>query len=685
MTLNLLVITPWIPVYDVPFYNGLHDTLAHHGVRLVVAYGDAPPSMVRRADGGDGPWARPLKTSWVTVSGREVAHRRIGSMMKALHPDLVVVEQALHTLETYPLLVQHAVGRYGLAMWGHGRSYSTTQSALGAALKQWLTRRGDWFFAYTQSGADHVVRHGFPPARVSVLNNTIDTERLRAELGAIQPVELDGFRQQHGLTVGKTALFLGGVDERKGIGFLLEAARIAGEMMPGFVLLIAGNGDSKPAAQAAELGGTSVRLIGRLNGSAKALALSAADVLAIPQRVGLVAVDSLVSGRPIITTDQPLNGPEYDYLVAGETSVVAGPTVAEYAGALVTTLTATDRLAVMQAAARRASYRYTLAAMVDSFAEGVLAWQDLRRAGLTTGARSSGGVAELPAPDEAIHGASLINNGVRRRRRLAVVMTCHDRREQTLRCLKALWAQDVRDIELRVYLTDDGSADGTAAAISAANLPIRVISGNGDLYWAAGMALAERQAMGEDPDLLLWLNDDVLLDLDALARLLAVQKQKPDAIVVGNVRDPDTGEKTYGGRVRPGGHPQRFLLQPQTDQIQEAQAFNGNVVLIPRSVRNVVGPIDGSFAHAYADDDYGLRASKSRVKIVSTAGTVGICSPNLAGLASTSVTATWKRLQSPRGLPWGSQVRYLRRHGGPLWPAYLIWGYAKAIVRAGIR
>jgi len=506
-----------------------------------------------------------------------------------------------------------------------------------------------------------------------VLNNTIDTEKLRADLDAVDPRELDGFRREHRLAEGRTALFLGGVDEKKGIGFLLESARIAGELMPGFVLLIAGDGDSMPAARTAAADDVPVRLLGRTDGHAKALALSAADVIAVPERVGLVAVDALVSARPIITTDQPLNGPEYDYLVPGETSVVAAHTATDYAHAMVSTLSATDRLAEMQAAARDASYRYTLDGMVDSFVEGVLGWLDLRRAGLTTGTRPSGAAADLPTrvPGET--------------RRLAVLMTCHNRREQTVRCLEALRAQQLPGAELRVYLTDDGSTDGTVEAVSAVDMPIRVMAGSGELYWAAGMAISERAAMRNDPDLLLWLNDDVTLDPNGVASLLGVHDQDPDAIVVGIVRDPKTGGKTYGGRNRVGRHPQRFSSVAQADQIQSADAFNGNVVLIPRTARNTVGPIDGAFAHAYADDDYSLRASKLGVPIICAAGTVGTCSPNPTGTAPTSVRLAWEQLQAPKGLPWRSQVRYLRRHGGRLWPAYLGWGYGKAIIGASIR
>lgn len=687
MTTTLLVITPWIATYNVPFFDRLDEALKLHDVRLVVARCDAPPSMARRGDMSGGPWAKDLVTSWVTLGGWEIPRRRVASIMREVQPDLVVVEQALHNPETYPLMARSAAGRYGVAMWGHGRSFSTPQSTAAAMLKQGLTRRADWFFAHTQSGADHVVAHGFPRTRVSVLRNTIDTERLRADLEAVDPGGLEAFRRHHDLAPGRTALFLGGVDERKGIGFLLESARIAGELLPGFVLLVAGDGASLSAARAAQAAGVPIRVLGRTDGPDKALALRAAALLAIPEWIGLVAVDALVSGRPIITTDHPSHSPEYEYLVPGQTMVVSAHTSAEYARALVSTLSATERLAEMQAAARHESYRYTLDGMVDAFVEGVLGWADLRRAGLTRGTHpSAAGGPGLGRGEVALRGGSLaVVNGSPQPRRLAVLMACHNRREQTLSCLRSLTKQEPAGTELRVYLTDDGSTDGTATAVAAVDLPLRVIAGTGELFWAAGMALAEREAVRDNPDLLLWLNDDVILDPDGLARLLAVHEQSPGVIVVGDVRDPDTGVKTYGGRNLLGRHPQRFSPVSPGDQVQQVSAFNGNVVLIPRAVRKIVGPIDGVFAHAIADDDYGLRASKLGVEMLCAPGTVGSCALKLAGPVPSGVRGVWKQLQAPASLPWRSQVRYLRRHGGIGWPAYFFWGYGKALLRPSIR
>jgi glycosyltransferase involved in cell wall biosynthesis len=77
-----------------------------------------------------------------------------------------------------------------------------------------------------------------------------------------------------------------------------------------------------------------VRILGRLDGRAQALALRCADVLAVPEWIGLVAVDSLVAGVPLVSTDHPSHSPERDYLADGVTSVFSAHRVDDYADAL---------------------------------------------------------------------------------------------------------------------------------------------------------------------------------------------------------------------------------------------------------------------------------------------------------------------------------------------------------------
>jgi GT2 family glycosyltransferase len=259
-------------------------------------------------------------------------------------------------------------------------------------------------------------------------------------------------------------------------------------------------------------------------------------------------------------------------------------------------------------------------------------------------------------------------------------MTCHNRRDSTAGCLAVLKAQANHELAIEPFVTDDGSTDGTADAIRRVWQDATIIQGTGTLFWAAGMALAERTAVRTQPDFLLWLNDDVILDPDAVVRLTTTSSQYPGAIIVGATIDPMTGDRTYGGRLRPGWHPQRLTPLPLSDRPQRADTFNGNVVLVPWQVRQRVGPIDGGFPHAYADDDYGLRATAMGVPIIQAPGALGRCrrdSPR--DVAAIRVTDRWASLQAPGGLPWRAQARYLKRHGDWRWPLILLAGQARRV------
>lgn len=264
--------------------------------------------------------------------------------------------------------------------------------------------------------------------------------------------------------------------------------------------------------------------------------------------------------------------------------------------------------------------------------------------------------------------------------RLAVLMACHNRREKTIACVRSLLAQIDCGVEVRLYLVDDGSSDGTAEAVIAAMPEATVLHGDGSLFWAAAMAVAEARALLDQPDFLLWLNDDTLLDADGLRRLVSASREHPDALIVGATRDPLTGDRTYGGRYRYSWHPQRFRDLPIGSGYQVADTFNGNVALVPRAVQEKVGNIDGGFPHAYADDDYGLRATARGVRVLQIPGTVGTCEshPPLVD-NSLGFLARWRMLESPRGLPFRAQYRFLRRHGGPLWPLILVGGYTRRL------
>jgi GT2 family glycosyltransferase len=278
--------------------------------------------------------------------------------------------------------------------------------------------------------------------------------------------------------------------------------------------------------------------------------------------------------------------------------------------------------------------------------------------------------------------------------RVTAILASYNRRSQTVACLTSYYTQDVgSNVTLAAVLVDDGSVDGTAQAVRDQFPEVQVVVGSGNLFWAGAMALAEQVALAQDPDYLLWLNDDVVLDPDALRRLIETASREPDGcIAVGALREPATGEVTYSGVRRRGRHPFRLDRVAPADEPVKVETFNGNVVLVPRLVATRIGPIDGALVHASADFDYGLRAADAGVPNLLAPGIIGTCALNPYGEPwldrSLPVRQRLRHLLGPKGFPPRARARYLMRHAGPAWFLYWLAPYirtAPSIVRPVIR
>ena len=234
---------------------------------------------------------------------------------------------------------------------------------------------------------------------------------------------------------------------------------------------------------------------------------------------------------------------------------------------------------------------------------------------------------------------------------VAVLMTCHNRRALTVRCLESLRAQK-SDAELALFVVDDGSSDGTADAVRAAWPAARIITGNGSLFWNGGMRLAwETAAKAGSFDHYLWLNDDVVLDPGAIDRLVREAAGLADAdgaaIVCGSTRRPGTGEVSYGGqrRVHPR-RPLRLTVAPPGRAPIAVESFSGNIVLVSAAAYARLGNLAPAYVHIFGDLDYGLRARAAGVPVYAGSGYFGECEgPDMAGTSLDMRLGRWRRLR----------------------------------------
>lgn len=231
--------------------------------------------------------------------------------------------------------------------------------------------------------------------------------------------------------------------------------------------------------------------------------------------------------------------------------------------------------------------------------------------------------------------------------KIAVLMTVHNRCSITLKCLKCLYDNDSKK-GLDIFLTDDGSTDGTSESVHKSYPDVHLIQGDGNLFWNRGMIKAWKEAIQINPDFYLWLNDDTMLFPTAICEILKTYNCVENmSIISGIVVSSDLKRVSYGGWIN-------NKLVDMIGHVQQVQAINGNFVLIPQIVYNRIGMLDPFFHHSFGDWEYGNRAIKNGIKLYVTAKAIGICDrhDNLRKCFNSHVNiiSRFRYLYSPLGL-----------------------------------
>lgn len=234
---------------------------------------------------------------------------------------------------------------------------------------------------------------------------------------------------------------------------------------------------------------------------------------------------------------------------------------------------------------------------------------------------------------------------------IAVLMTVHNRREKTIFSLNTIYNQILSsDYSIDVFLTDDGCTDGTRESVSELFPTVYIINGDGTLFWNRGMYAAWKAAIEKkEYDYYVWLNDDTFLYADSLEYLLTscVNKGNNCIIAGATCSKYDPTVTTYSG----------FNYNKMLDvngKFQKVRKFNGNFVLIPKSVFDILGMNDPYYRHSFGDIDYGLRANQKGICCYITDKFIGTCEQHEHKIKCFDVSYTLKErlhhFYSPLGM-----------------------------------
>ena len=253
--------------------------------------------------------------------------------------------------------------------------------------------------------------------------------------------------------------------------------------------------------------------------------------------------------------------------------------------------------------------------------------------------------------------------------KIAVLMTCHNRKEHTSACIRSL-TDGIGELQLNFVVVDAGSTDGTGEALkelAAEGLQIRHIHASEDLFWNGGMRIAMRYAAKymKDCAYVMLVNDDVKFLPGAVKSLLERQKKYQTDAVVGATKD-SKGKQSYGGVRQKSKYTARYELIPPSAEPEQCDTFNCNCLLLTYECFRRMGNLDPAYVHSMGDYDYGFRLKHRGCTVINTADFVGECDDNDA-------SGSWRdkdlprrtrleKKEGPKGLPRKDWYHFVRKH-----------------------
>lgn len=205
---------------------------------------------------------------------------------------------------------------------------------------------------------------------------------------------------------------------------------------------------------------------------------------------------------------------------------------------------------------------------------------------------------------------------------LVIVLVLNwNRREDTLRCLGSLRRMTYPNF--RLLLVDNGSNDGTLAAVAARFPEVECITNGENLGFAAGCNVGLRHALAQGADFVFIANNDTTVAPDMLDELVIAAAPSDVGMVAPLIYYEAEPKRIWsaGAGRNPLTLEMRGNLRGQMDadtwpEVVEREYLVGCGLLIRRELIERVGLFDPRFFMYYEDLDLCLRARRAGSRLV---------------------------------------------------------------------
>jgi glycosyltransferase involved in cell wall biosynthesis len=366
-----LIIEAQIKRYRKPFYQRLRAALAREDIQLRVVYSPPTAAEAAKHDNCELPRAYGVKVKgWWLANERllfQPAFREIASA------DLVVIDHANKFIVNHFLFPLSLFKLKRIAFWGLGENLQADRSRFSEWYKHRSLHWVDWWFAYTEGTARYLQEHGVPAAKITAVQNSVDTRRVRSYVKNLNLHAKAALRGKLGISPSApVGIFVGMLHRVKSVPFLIEAGEKIRQTIPEFQLIVVGGGPDEAELKQSAAHRSWVHFAGPKFGDRKSQLLAIADLFLLPGRAGLAVLDAFAAGLPLVATRLSIHGPEMEYFEEGRNGLMTAPDPEEYARAVASLLSHPKELQLLREGAANSAEKYSIEVMVENFRRGIV-------------------------------------------------------------------------------------------------------------------------------------------------------------------------------------------------------------------------------------------------------------------------------------------------------------------------